>query len=63
VNNPRFGSVIFRRTFPEIEAEGGLWDESCGLYPLVGGVGRKHDMTWTFPSGAVVSFAHMQTDD
>ena len=63
VNNPRFGSVIFRRTFPEIEAEGGLWDESCGLYPLVGGVGRKHDMTWTFPSGAVISFAHMQTDD
>lgn len=56
--NPGFGAVIFRRTYAQITNEGGLWDTSKQLYPLVGA--RQGDMEWTFPSKARVNFAHMQ---
>lgn len=60
INNPGFGAVIFRRTYPQIEREGGLWDESYELYPHVGGKSNFSDLQWRFPSGAKVSFAHLQ---
>ena len=60
INNPDFGAVIFRRTMPEITKEKGLLDESMRLYPLFGATFNKNDMRWTFPSGARVSFAHLQ---
>src|SRR4051794_4864080 len=37
IHNPDFGWVIFRRTYPEIKNEGGLWDDSSDLFPLIGG--------------------------
>lgn len=60
VGNPGFGAVIFRRTFPQIEREGGMWDESFEIYPHARGRSSKSEMAWYFPSGAKVSFAHMQ---
>ncbi len=36
VRNPGFGAVIFRRTTVQVRNEGGLWDESEGLYPRLG---------------------------
>lgn len=46
---PNFGAVIFRRTMPQITSEGGLWDESQKVYPLVGGVGvQSPSLTWRF---------------
>lgn len=62
INNPGYGAVIFRRTYPEIMNEGGLWDESSNIYPLVGGKSTESPPEWTFPSGAKVRFAHMQHD-
>lgn len=59
IDNPLFGWVIFRKTYPEIKNVGGLWDESCLLFPLVGGKG-KETLEWDFPSGAHGKFAHMQ---
>jgi len=61
--NPRFGAVIFRRTTPEIKAQGGLWDESETIYPLVGAKGSRYALRWDFPSGATVQFSHMENDD
>src|SRR5260221_6962819 len=61
IDNPDYGWVIFRRTYPQIKNEGGLWDESCKLFPLVGGKG-KETLEWDFPSGAKGKFAHMQYD-
>jgi predicted phage terminase large subunit-like protein len=55
-----FGAVIFRRTTVEVRSEGGLWDESMKLYPLLGAVPNSGSLTWTFPSGASISFAHME---
>lgn len=59
-DNPLFRGVIFRRTSPQITNPGGLWDESQQLYPLLGAVPNRSSLNWTFPSGAMLRFAHMQ---
>lgn len=59
IENPHFGAVIFRRTSPQIRNEGGLWDESEKLYPLIGAAPREYVLEWKFPSGATVSFDHL----
>lgn len=58
--NKDFGFVFFRRTSPMITNEGGLWDESNKIYPLLNAAPKESDHSWTFPSGAVGSFAHLQ---
>lgn len=60
VKHPDFGAVIFRRTFPEIKNEGGLWDEAIKLYLPLGARSKETDLSFTFSSGATVSFAHLQ---
>ena len=60
VGNPKFGAVIFRKSYPQITGEGGLWDEACQLYPLFGARMLTGDMLARFPSGAKVSFRHME---
>lgn len=60
VKVPGFGAVVFRRTYPDITAEGGMWDETQDLYPDVGAKSRENPLEWRFPSGAKVRFAHMQ---
>ena len=55
-----FGCVEFRRTMPEVTAEGGMWDESLKLYPDYDGVPNLTKHSWTFPSGARVTFAGLQ---
>ena len=63
VHNKNFGAVFFRRTFPQIMAEGALWDEAARLYPLVGGKASVTPVPmYTFPSGASVRFSHLQYD-
>lgn len=60
IHMPRFQAITFRRTYPQIISEGGLWEESEEIYPLVGAEPNKGNHIWTFPSGATVRFAHMQ---
>jgi predicted phage terminase large subunit-like protein len=62
VSNPDFGAVFLRRNTTQIRNEGGLWDESMTLYPLLGAVPKEHELWWRFPSGAAVSFAHLEHD-
>lgn len=62
VHNPDFGAVFFRRTTVMIRNEGGLWDESGKLYPLVGAKPKEHVLEWRFPSNAAISFAHLEHD-
>src|SRR5208282_254291 len=50
-NNPSFGGLIFRRTSVQIRNQGGLWDESMQIYPLIGGAPREFRLQWTFPGG------------
>lgn len=62
IGNPGFGAVIFRRNTTQVRNEGGLWDESAKLYPLVGGDPKEVTLDWRFPSGANVSMAHLEHD-
>jgi predicted phage terminase large subunit-like protein len=58
--NGKFGGVIFRRTFPQIKNEGGLWDEAAEIYPFLRAKPNENDLRYEFPSGASVRFAHLQ---
>lgn len=60
VKNKDFGAVFFRRTTVQIRNEGGLWDESGKLYPLLGASPKELTLEWKFPSGAAVSMAHLE---
>ena len=62
VDNPQFGGVIFRRTSPQIRNQGGLWDESVAIYPLLNAEPRQTVLEWRFTSGAKLKFAHLQYD-
>ncbi|NBW16849.1 MAG: terminase, partial [Caulobacteraceae bacterium] len=55
-----FGGVIFRRTSVQIRNEGGLWDTSTKLYPIVKGDARESSLDWKFPSGVKISFRHLE---
>lgn len=60
INNRKFGAVFFRRSTVQIRNEGGLWDESADLYQPIGGHPREHRLDWKFPSGATISFSHLE---
>ena len=63
IDNSAFGSVIFRRESKQITSEGGLWDNAMDLYPIKGAVPKLSPRpTMVFPSGAKVSFDHLQYD-
>jgi hypothetical protein len=61
-----YSATIFRRTYPEIENPGGLWDESENIYPYIGGVSTKSNLEWKFidpktrKEYAKIVFRHMQ---
>lgn len=59
-DNPLFGAVIFRHTSKQVHNEGGLWDQSAALYPLLGAEALEYKSQWRFPSGAKVTFDHME---
>src|ERR1700709_1584215 len=60
VGTPDFGAVIFRRNSKQVRNEGGLWDESAKLYPLVGAKPQESILQWKFPSGAKLKFDHLE---
>lgn len=60
VDVPGFGGIIFRRTYPQIRNEGGLWDTSVSLYPRIGATPRENSLEWVFPEGPKVKFSHLQ---
>lgn len=63
IGNPGFGAVIFRREAVQITNEGGLWDTAMQLYPVLGAVPRTLPKpTFRFPSGARVTFAHLNLE-
>ena len=63
VENPQYRALILRRTFPELEQAKGLIDRSKQLYPHLGATYSEMRHRWTFPSGALIDFGHMQRPD
>ena len=60
VNNKGFGATFFRRTYPQIKAQGGLWEEARNLYIQLGAKANVSNLEFTFPSGATIKFGHLQ---
>lgn len=60
IHHKEFGAVILRRTYGEIKKEGALWDEANKLYGPLGAKARESDLSFKFPSGARISFHHLQ---
>ena len=65
VSNSRFGAVIFRKNSTQIMNQGGLYDAAQELYRMYPGAKPKKTPApqWIFPSGAKVSFRHLERDD
>lgn len=62
IHKPGFGAVIFRRTYPQITNEGGLWDTSLDIYTHNGATPKMSTLEWIFPGDNKIKFAHMQHD-
>lgn len=61
VDNPNFGAVIFRKQATQITTEGGLWDTALDMYaPLGARFKQVPSAMAVFPSGARISFRHLQ---
>lgn len=62
IDNPKFGYTYFRRNLTQITKQGGLWDASLELYSGVkpSPTPKPSEYKWEFPSGATVSFNHLQ---
>ncbi len=58
---PGFGVVCFRRTTPQIKAEGALWDTSMTIYNQAGGKPRESSLEWDF-GASKVKFSHLEYD-
>lgn len=58
--SPEGGAVCFRRTSKQVRNEGGLWDTSMTLYPLVHAVPVESRLEWSFPKGFSLTFAHLE---
>jgi predicted phage terminase large subunit-like protein len=56
---PGFDAVIFRRSYVEVTAPGGLWDRSQELYTLLEAKPNNQVLSWSFPGGARVRFSHL----
>jgi len=58
---PNFGAVTFRRSYPEITNQGGLWDEANYWYGFFEGKPNITRLDFTFPPhGNRVRFSHLQ---
>jgi hypothetical protein len=55
-----YGGVFFRRTYPQITNQGGLWDTSKELYIHMKAKMNDSNLSWTFGNGNRIKFSHLQ---
>ncbi len=64
IDNPEFGAVYFRRSMPQITAEGSAWDKAHELYGEIGAsLIQSPNHIAEFPTGSRVGFHHLQYED
>lgn len=56
--HPRFKGILFRRTYPELEKE--VIPRSHEWYLSTGAKYNDQKKRWTFPSGAIMQFGHVE---
>jgi hypothetical protein len=60
IEHPRYNGILFRRTFPMLDAADGLIARSKRWYPGFGATYNESKHVWAFPSGAHIYFGHLQ---
>jgi len=59
-----FSGLIFRKNMTQVTAPGSIWEQTGKLYPQAGGKPRLSPAPcWTFPSGAKITFGHLETEN
>lgn len=59
INVKGFGAVCFRRTSPQIKAEGALWDTSMKMYNAIGGHAKESVLEWEI-NELKLKFSHLE---
>lgn len=57
---PKFTAATFRRNSTQIRSPGGLWSSSQEMFREFDGHSKEATLEWSFPSGAVYKFAHLE---
>jgi predicted phage terminase large subunit-like protein len=60
IENPEFTFLYIRKHMADITQTGGLLDATQKIFPLLGGTYNQNNHEWTFPSGCVGGFGHME---
>ena len=63
IHTPGYSALILRRTFPQLAQPGGLIPRSKEWLASTDAQWHQQDHRWTFPSGATLTFGHLQYDD
>lgn len=61
IDHAEYRAIYLRRTFPQLE--GSVIPISKHWFPRLGGVYNESKHFWTFPSGAIYKFAHLEYED
>lgn len=62
VNIPTYRALIVRRTFKMLNKSGALMERAATWLQGTGAHWNAQDHTWTFPSGATLTFGHVEHD-
>lgn len=62
VDVPGYSAILFRRTFADLALPGALMDRAHDWLGPTAARWNERDKTWTFPSGATLSFGYLETD-
>lgn len=59
-NTPGYSAIIFRRTYTDLALSGALMDRAADWLSGTGAHWSGETKTWTFPSGATLSFGYLE---
>ena len=62
IQDPAARVAIIRRSYPTLKLQGGLVDESHGIYKWFNGDFNRTNLEWTFPNGATIKFVAIPDD-
>lgn len=63
IDIPKYHAIIFRKTLQSLKREGGLIPRSKEWWLGKGPRWNGDTWTWTFPSGATISFGYLNNED
>jgi predicted phage terminase large subunit-like protein len=63
VDVPHYSALLLRRTYADLALPGALMDRAAEWLRPTAAKWREQDKTWTFPSGATLTFGYLETEN